>query len=364
MTAFAERPGAQWFHGITPEREHREAMLLALGCPIPVRARCAWARAFPRINTSLLVVERGGAAGALGVERHASRALPGHHIARVLRVGASLPPDTAAAAVDALTAESKRDSRSLRVHVECFSRDADVRRLLGAVLRDRGFEPIPEPTHYGYTLATDLDGRDNASHLASLSQGVRQNIRALARYPVALRAITDVGDSARMNALMTETLARTGAKHVERDYAPVIRFATAEPKLSRLVGLYRTDGVGADALIAFAWGLNNVDHVAYDIGASARVDEFRSLSLGYPLLWDLITWARDLGASWFDYGGVPAADSEGEARLERISDFKRRFEKQAVHVAEEWVLTPHPLRSALATSISRVGERLRRHRGG
>ena len=101
--------------------------------------------------------------------------------------------------------------------------------------------------------------------------------------------------------------------------------------------------------------------VAYDIGASARVPEFKSLSLGYPLLWDLIAWARDLGARWFDYGGVPAEDADA-AHLERISDFKRRFEKQAVRIAEEWVFTPHPTRAAVASAVSRAATLLSRRR--
>jgi hypothetical protein len=360
MTALGDGT-VQWYHGVSDARTHREAELLAAGCPLPARARNAWARAFPRINSSLLVVEGGGAIAAIGFERHASRALPGHHIARVQRAGASVPPDTEAMLASAIVAEARRDRRTLRVQVECFSRDEEARGRIGVALRSHGFAPIPDPTNYGYTLATDLGGRDNASHLASLSQGVRQNIRAVAKYPVELRPIHDASDSPRMNALMHETLGRTGATHVERDYAPVIALANAEPGLSRLVGLYRTDGASADALIAFAWGLNNVDHVAYDIGASGRVPEFKSLSLGYPLLWDLIAWARDLGASWFDYGGVPADDVDA-AHLERISDFKRRFEKQSVRVAEEWVLTPHPARAAVASAVSRAASVLSRRR--
>jgi hypothetical protein len=356
MTTSGAPARAQWFHGITPDRERRERDLLSAGCPLPVRARSAWARAFPRINTSLLVVEgAGGALGAVGVERHPSRALPGHHIVRVNRAGAALPPETADAAVAALAESSRRDRRALRVHFECFSRDPQVRARFGDVAHAHGLVRLPQVTNYEYTLATDLRGRDNAAHLTSLSQGVRQNIRALTKYPVEMRPIVDERDSRRMNALMRETLARTGAPHAEQDYGPTIRFAVAEPSLARLVGLYRTDGAGGeDALIAFALGLNNVDHVAYDIGASARVLEFKNLSLGYPLLWDLISWARDAGASWFDYGGVPAENSEGEARLARISDFKRRFEKDAVRVAEEWVLTPHPLRAAAARAVSRA----------
>lgn len=365
MTTSADRPRVQWFHGITPERQRRETELLSSGCPLPVRARSSWARAFPRINTSLLVVEgEGGAHGALCVERHPSRALPGHHIVRIPRVGASLPSALAGVAIGALAESVRRDRRALRVHLEVFSPDPLVRDQIGGIARAHGFARLPEVTNYEYTLMTDLGGRDNPTHLASLSQGVRQNIRALTKYPVELRPVRDETDSPRMNALMRETLTRTGARHVERDYRSTIRLAMAEPSIVRLVGLYRTDGIeGSDALIAFALGLNNIDHVAYDIGASARVPEFKNVSLGYPLLWDLISWGRDAGAAWFDYGGVPAHDSEGTARLGRISDFKRRFEKNMVRVSDEWALTPHPVQAAAARLVSGA-MRLLSRRGG
>jgi lipid II:glycine glycyltransferase (peptidoglycan interpeptide bridge formation enzyme) len=279
-------------------------------------------------------------------------------------VGASLPTEIADAAVRALVESVRGDNRALRLHLELFSRDAQERDQLGGIARTYGFTRLPEVTNYEYTLATDLAGTDDAGHLASLSQGVRQNIRALAKYPVELRPIRDESDSQRMNALMRDTLARTGARHHERDYGSTIRLAIAEPAVARLVGLYRTDGIGGeDALIAFALGLNNVDHVAYDIGASGRVPEFKNVSLGYPLLWDLISWARSVGAAWFDYGGVPAANSEGEERLRSISDFKRRFEKNAVRVSEEWALTPHPMRAAAARVVSRAVQALRRPGG-
>jgi lipid II:glycine glycyltransferase (peptidoglycan interpeptide bridge formation enzyme) len=274
-------------------------------------------------------------------------------------VGTSVPPGLAEATVAALADLARQDSRALRLHLECFSRDTAVRESLGDAARKRGFKLLSEVTNYELTLVTDLRGQNNASHLASMSQGVRQNIRALCKYPVELRPIRDERDSPRMNELMRETLARTGAVHAERDYAPIIRLAIAEPTLVRLMGLYRTDATEAGkSLIAFALGLNNGDHGAYDIGASARVPEFKSLSLGYPLLWDLVTWARDNGASWFEYGGVPKAQSEGEEKLARISDFKRRFEKTTERVADEWVFVPHPVRSALASAISRVAERV------
>jgi hypothetical protein len=366
VTTSAEQLSVRWLHGVTPEREQRERELIDAGCPLPLRSRLAWARAFPEIKTSLLVVEGAdGGFGAIGVEHHPSRAVPGHHVTRVLRAGASLPLRTMPAAVAALADLARRDSRSLRLHLECFSRVPNERHRLGELAREQGFTQLAAATHYEYTLATDLGGRDNATHLASMSQGVRQNIRALTKFPLELRPVLDGRDSPRMNALMRETLARTGAAHVDRDYTSTIQLAVAEPSLARLVGLYRTDVPSdGEALIAFALGLNNGDHVAYDIGASGRVPEFKALSLGYPLLWNLISWARDQGAAWFDYGGVPKEDSEGEERLARISDFKRRFEKHVVQVADEWVFTPHTMRSSLAKAVSGAAEMFERRRRG
>jgi hypothetical protein len=59
---------------------------------------------------------------------------------------------------------------------------------------------------------------------------------------------------------------------------------------------------------------------------------------------------------------VPAVDADA-AHLERISDFKRRFEKKAVHIADEFVLTPHPTRAAVASAVSRAATLLSRRRG-
>jgi lipid II:glycine glycyltransferase (peptidoglycan interpeptide bridge formation enzyme) len=248
----------------------------------------------------------------------------------------------------------RRKGRALRAHLEVYSREPGARERLAALLAGKGFERLPEPTNFGTTLLADLTGRDDAAHFASLSQGVRQNIRAIAKFPIEMRRITEVELSPRMNALLEETLSRTGATHQSRDFGPIIQLSLAHPRLSNLTGLYRTDISGPESLVAYAWGVNQGDSVAYDIGASTRVPEFRNLSLGYPLVWELMVWGRSVGAPFFDFGGITAGGGESEDRLGRISDFKRRFSKEVVQVAEEWVYAPHPLRNLVAGSISRA----------
>lgn len=53
------------------------------------------------------------------------------------------------------------------------------------------------------------------------------------------------------------------------DYVPIIDLARTEPTTASHVGLYRTGGVeGPDELLAFALGINNVDHAAHARGFS------------------------------------------------------------------------------------------------
>ncbi|HEY2025981.1 MAG TPA: GNAT family N-acetyltransferase [Gemmatimonadaceae bacterium] len=353
----------RWYDGDSEDRARVEAELLTHGHPLPASARVAWARAYPNVRNSLLVVGApSGTAAAIALQRHPSRALPGHYIVRVARTGAALDAGVDAEAIRALTHAMRADPRVIRVHFECFSRDASVRDRIGDLLLNAGFERARQPASYDHTLVSELRGTDNATHLSSLSQGVRQNIRALNKFPVELRPVRNVGDSARMNELMAVTFGRTGANHVNRDYAPLIRLATEMPNLARLMGVYRTDGLGGSPLIAFALGVNHGDHVAYDIGASTRVPEFKNLSLGYPLLWDLITWARAQGVTWFDFGGISAGSAETDDPVGRISDFKRRFEKRVERVSDEWTYVPHPARAAVARLVSKIVE-LSRTRG-
>lgn len=356
----------EWLDATDTERARREAELLARGLPLPLYARGAWARAFPGSSPSVLVVhDASGPAGALALESSPTRALPGHVFMRARRAGRTLGQGTEGAAVAALVAAARSDPRVLRVTVENFSPDAAERARFGSALEQHGFRRTPPTASYESTLVVDLRGRDDAGHLAALSYNTRRKIRAVAKFPAELRPVTDPALSPRMNALVRETFTRTGAVYTEQDYAPVIRLAAESPGLSRIAGLFRTDLAGPDALLAFAWGAYHGDHVAYDVGASTRPTdpELAKLPVGHALIWDLLCWARAQGASWFDLGGITEGTKHSDDPLGGISDFKRGFSTEVVQVAEEWVFTPHPMRDALATAVSRGARVLDRLRG-
>ena len=72
----------------------------------------------------------------------------------------------------------------------------------------------------------------------------------------------------------------------------------------------------------------------------------------HPLFWDLIVWAKRIGASWFDLGGVTAGSVGSGDPVGGISDFKRLFSKQMIDVAEDWEFEPRPVPARLATLVS------------
>ena len=199
----------------------------------------------------------------------------------------------------------------LRVSVEVFLRDGEARARLGALLARAGFARKDACRNYARTLALDLRASESEL-LASFSEKARRGIRSVAKVPVEVRLVDDVALASRLEELSRTTLARTGAWYEARwDWGGVIELSRRLPDAARLTGLFRTDRDGSEALIGFAWGWWNGQSVTYGVGASSRPPDLHGVQIGYPMMWDLIRWAKRIGATWFDLGGV----SEGSAQL-------------------------------------------------
>jgi hypothetical protein len=288
----------------------------------------------------------------LGIHGASSRALPGFRVLRVERFGEAVPRALWAATVDALTQVARQEPRVLRLSVEVFSRSEDTRAGLAALLRQAGFVRAVTTRNWGTTFALDLQPSEDAL-FASFSPTVRRAIRSVTKLPVQVRMIDDGRLSDRLEALLSEAFTRTGARHqAVWNWAGVIEMSRRMPDASRLVGLFRTDRDGPDALLGFAWGWWNGQSVSYFAGASSRPSDLQGVGILHPLFWDLIVWAKRAGATWFDLGGATAGTAGSADPLGGISEFKRRFSKETVDVAEDWVFEPHPMPARLAALVS------------
>jgi hypothetical protein len=343
---------AEVIHGTGVERETVEKTLLDAGLRLPIAHRSAWARARAPMPSWFLAVRdgRGRPCGGFAIEVDRSRALPGHRILRVQRFGTAAADAVRQVGLRALVDLSRRQPLVLRVELEVFSRDADVRRSVAAEAGALGFRRREHRRAYGRTVVVDLD-RDERDVLASFSATARQNIRAVQKAGWHVRCITEDRWGEAIAGLLREAFRRTGGEPPPWDWTRVIHLSRSEPGLSRLAGLFGVENGGGETLWAFAWGRWQGDHVEYSEAGSARAPGVRT-PLAHALAWDLMCWARGNGAAWFDFGGITERRPDQPDALAGISHFKRLFSKTEADVREEWVLEPHPLRSRIGDAVS------------
>ncbi len=348
-------PGPGW--------EACERALDQRGTPLPLYHRAMWARAAREagIRSSLFVVKDGlgNCTGAFVAQTTGTRALPGHNTVGISRLGigaGGLEREQLAAAIDVVIERARANRRTLRVVVDVFSLDPSARDETSKLFLRRGFSRVPATRSYERTLLLDL--RPTEEELfAALHTKARQGVRSVHKLPVKLRTADDTRLSERFDELNAETRERTGGENHRPDWAAFIEMSNRSPDRSRIVVLEKTDDAGRNPVIAFAWACVHGEVAEYKESASSRSE--RRIPTTYPLLWDLILWAKRSGATWFDLGGVTGG-AEGEDPLAGISEFKRRFTKNEVEVGEQWELYPHPGRAALANAVTRVAALARR----
>ena len=307
------------------------------------------------MTNSLIAVHGsdGDCRAAFAIESSRSRALPGHRLLSVLRLGigsGGVDESAIDAALADLSTLVRRDHSVLRVTVDVFALDAAARILTAEALRRHGFLRAPTTRSYQRTLLLDLTPGEDAL-FAGLHKNARQGIRNVAKFPVRLVTAESLDHASRLEQLGNDTRERTGGERRHLDWRSFIDMSNRVPHLSRIAILERTDRMSPDSVLAFAWGCMHGDVAEYSESGSERVDDMK-ISTSYALLWDLIVWAKRGGAKWFDFGGVTAGTAESSDPLGGISDFKRRFSQHEVEVGEQWEFYPNPRRAAFANVIS------------
>lgn len=336
-----------------------ERELLAAGVRLPVSHRLPWARTTVPARSRFVVIRdsSGAVRGGYAVSVRSSRALPGFVVLRAERLGPGLPPGTREIALTSLVRLAREEPRVLRVYAELFDRADSLRADFVTAATAAGFRLALAPRSYPRTITLDLQqGEDEL--LRSFSRSTRRNITKLTdwKLPLELRPVTELSYVPRMTELLSAVYARTGGALSAPELAQPVLLSRDAPSLSRLVGLFRTDCEGPASLLGFAWGKMQGDCASYDTGASTRY-EGRSVGIAYPLVWDLMRWARAQGAAWFDLGGVTDGSHGSDDRLGGISDFKRSFGGDITLVGVDVELEPSAARAYAADAV-RAGVRL------
>ena len=330
-----------------------ERELAVSGLPVHLLARSAFVVRRRDAATRLLALRDADGAyrGAVGIHVRPIKGVPGHYTLHAERFGASIARSVLEPAARALANTLRDDARALRMDVDVFSRDDETRLAASRALAAAGFQKA-DSNSYVQTLTVDL-APDAEQIFASFSRSARRNVRQIDKHPLERRVISDPSYIPRMEEITRQTLERTGGHYVPQDWIGRIELSNAHPELSRIVGMFRTDREGSESLVSFAWGAMHGEHGQYRDGASTRVEW--NVALSYALIWDIISWAKTQGASWFDLGGVTdGRQGESDDPLAGISDFKRHFTSSVERVGDGFELQATTLRARAARALARA----------
>jgi hypothetical protein len=360
-----EANGSYWVHrvvGLGGARDATEHQLEEQGVPLPFAQRAEWLRLTGYRDSKLLIVadasHRARAAAAIAVGR--SRALPGHRLYKVERFGASPLPAADDELLNAITNAAHEDRLCIRVRIELFERDAELRQRLARTLKELGFVRSARTESYVRTPCLDLAPSEQEL-FARIAASARRNVRAPIKRGFTLAPLDDLQYVARLEQLMDEVYRRTGGRARSLPWAGILTGSRATPNRSRVVGLFAPNDKSPAGLVSFAWGCVNGNYVTYEAGASTRKHGFGNLAVAYTPLWDLIAWAKRSGATWFDFGGVsPHTAGAATDPLGGIAEFKRFFSERIVEVGEQWILEPRRIRAMIARALSAAVQHSRR----
>lgn len=349
--SFHYRIGARDFHVRSPRVGHNEgeAALRARPRGVPVDHQVEWARAWGSLG-KIVEVWSGRPEQcicSLVVDTGSSRLLPGYELWHVDRLVELEDVDASDAVLAGLVDLAAASGRVLSVSVGIAVLDDARRGEVGERASRRGYRRRPASRGYERTLKIDLTA-DLDEIFAGLHSSCRRGVRAVSKNPIEVHLVRDATRGEELQRLHVETMGRTGGARQSVEWDRVIQFAARRPEAARLVGMRSLDGPDAGQLLSFALGLRQDDHVEYRFAASTRAGV--QAPLGYALAWDLIRWAHETGATWFDFGGLPSGPVPDN--IAGIVRFKRSFGGEPVDFREEWVLEARPTLETLRKGLA------------
>jgi len=363
----ADLVDGEWvlFRGESQERRECEDVLARQGLALPLQHTCAWLADHPGEESWVLALRGGQGAfvGAAALAWIRTRALPFHGILRAEQLGTSVrTADDLERLLAGLHALARATPRALRLKLELYSRNATFRERAGLIAARLGGHPAKHRRLYARTLIVPLTLAEDQL-LESFHRMVRKNLKKTAKLGHVVRCITDSRLAGQIDALLRETMARTGGPYSSLAWPAHIAFSRKHPDVSRISGLFLDGRNDPEALIAVRWCGIHGRHAQDLVAASTRVPE---VPVMHAVMWDQLRWARSAGAEWFDFGGIPDVEMGTDAPLTTIADFKRLFTHQEETVGAEWSLPLRPAQTfvaaigyASASAVRRIARWLR-----
>jgi peptidoglycan pentaglycine glycine transferase (the first glycine) len=235
---------------------------------------------------------------------------------------------------------SKQGALALRVEF-ALEEDTHESTMLSRSLDEMHFQQVPsvQPKR---TIMLDLTpGEDTL--LANMKEKWRYNIRLASRKRVQIRLAETVQDVQDWYQLLqtTSTRDRFGI-HALKYYVRAWQIF-APRKQARLLLAYSNG-----QLIAGIFVGSMAKQAIYLFGASSN--EQRQLMPNYLLQWEAIRWAKQAGATTYDFWGIPDTDEQGEA-MAGVYRFKSGWGGKIVRFPGNYECVYHSLTMRLVRKV-------------
>jgi len=215
----------------------------------------------------------------------------------------------------------------LRLRVMPYWADDDARRVEEA-LRAIGFHDVQTPDGaHAATLRMDIERKSDVELFAGKS---KSQVRWRAKQAEKAGALARPGtrrDWARLREMHRDLMHSQGrGDKSDAWWIALQQFADASDRGGLFACEYDSRVVAAAVI------LRHGPRATYMLGAS--VTDKLPFSKSIPPLLAGIRWARDVGCTTFDLGGIPLEDDEDPKR-KRIAMFKYDFDKKPVRLVRE-----------------------------
>ncbi|GAC1349042.1 MAG: peptidoglycan bridge formation glycyltransferase FemA/FemB family protein [Ktedonobacteraceae bacterium] len=181
---------------------------------------------------------------------------------------------------------------------------------------------------------------DEATLLAQMKEKWRYNVRLAERKGVTVRAAQTTEDVQTWYALMQATSERDQfGIHTLDYYLRAWQIFVPRQQARLLLAEYNGQ------LLAGIFVCSVAKQAIYLYGASSN--EQRNLMPNYLLQWEAIRWAKELGATCYDFWGIPETDNENEP-MAGVYRFKRGWGGETVRFVGCYEHVYRPLAMRLA----------------
>ncbi len=202
----------------------------------------------------------------------------------------------------------------------------------------RALEPLhfqrAQPVQPARTIVLDLTP-DEDTLLANMKEKWRYNVRLARRKGVQIRFAETLEDVNSWYELLQTTSIRDRFGIHTREYYQRAWQIFAPLEQARLLLAYYNKQLLAGIFVGFM-----AKQAIYLYGASSN--EQRQLMPNYLLQWEAIRWAKQVGATTYDFWGIPETDEKSEA-MAGVYRFKSGWGGRIVRLAGNYECTYHPV---------------------